>query len=346
MAEDYDWSTKFTRPLNPQEQMVENNTRLFWGRVFDFLIYPRPWGALVFGAFSWLPWIGPFFGACAWGCFLAFTVFWFMRGGGSVATQWMRLAFDLANGLIVKLLRKTPTMAQRLADEYRIEGQTAVRAASLGTAEGDQQAELQVAGWTELISTNNRAIDNPGTTPEARKQLAFLNAQLRERIRDVRAVYAQPVADPESIGDQRLSFFGPVAAANPFSWVKLLPWAVAALMSFTTGWFIVAERDARGDLKEAERQREITNAQLVAAEDVLAQYRDALGDAQEANQQNAEALEAERARVTEARARERRRQREIDAVNRGGDPPDWFGVMQQPEPVPGGTGDSGEPPAA
>lgn len=329
---------------SPIEQELDERTRLFWGRVFRYAIFPFPGLAGFFMALAVLAWT-PFLVAALlvlliWGaCLFA------QDENRERAWRWFGLALDVFFAWCAQamrwLRREPPTLAQRLVEEYRIEGETAVRAASLGTAEGDQQAELQVAGWIELINTNNRTIENPGTPADARRQLAYLNAQLRERIRQVRAVYEAPVATPESMGDQRMSFFGPVAA-SPLGWLRWAPWALAGVLGLTTGWFMVAERDARGDLKDANRRLGIEHAQRVAAEDVLLQYQDALTDAQAANRQNAEALEAERARVRAARDRERRRQRELEQVNGGGPAPDWYGILQQPGPG-AGAGDGGGP---
>lgn len=334
--------TDFT--FSPIEQELDRRTRLFWSRVFHYAIFPFPGLAGVCIMLAFLTQWTVFLGAALF-VFAAWAVCLFLSADNRArAIAWLRLAFDLLAGWVARLLHRQPSVGARQAEEYRIEGATAVRAASLGTVEGDIQAADQKAAYLTQIARLQDLNASATLTPAQRRDNERIIVQLRRNVTAIDAVYAAPVATPESIGDQPMKFFGPVAMVSPFGWLKWAPWALAGALGLSTGWFAVAERDARADLREAERQRAIEHAQRVAAEDVLAQYRAALEDAQDANRQSAEALEAERARVRAARERERRRQREMEQINNGGPPPDWFSVMQQP-----GAGarprDSSEPPS-
>lgn len=238
--------------------------------------------------------------------------------------------------------------APRLADEARIEGDTAIRAVEMDTVEGDIQVAQQRDAWTTQIGRLEE-IENRTREQE------YLLRQLRRNVRAVDAAEARRQAPAVPPGPQPLAAIGapaPVQGAmyrfgsfliSLGQWLPIL--AVVAAVFMVTGigsaiWNgikvgllerrverLTEERDAacstaemRGDTSRAAcRQLARAHAQAVAAAEIA--------------RAQAAALTQERQVRARAAAAERRRQRAIqDVLADSPEPPAWS--LRDDEPPP------------
>lgn len=214
--------------------------------------------------------------------------------------------------------RATHAKAARVVDDYRIEGDAALRAAREDSGIGDVQVAIHRDAWTTQIARLEAVFNRT-------KQEELMLRQLRRNVRELDAALRARDAAPETIGNQRMSLFGAVGGAVGFG---LRPWmlwsgALAASLSFGALQTVRLE-NAKGDLKETRRDLGEAVAERDGWKESAEQYQAATANAQAVARQNVAWLEAERRRAARAEAEERRRQREIQAIlTGGGDAPTW-----------------------
>lgn len=238
------------------------------------------------------------------------------------------------------VLRPSPA-----AEEYRIEGQTALHAVDMDTPEGDIQVATQRDAWTTQIA-RLEGIEN-----RSRDQEMVLR-QLRRNVRQLDDAEAARHPTPQnSIAGRRLAEFGTVGrprgflgplAANPVLALLSSPAAwVALAFALPAGWGVwnhVRAGILERSLEAKEAELEATRRQAAEAATQRDMLAEAVTAADAQTRQSAETIEAERRRRQRAEAEARRIQREMEQARAGNSVDYGFGGVRNDQPSSGAAG--------
>lgn len=348
----------FSRPtLNPVEEAVEQNTREGLRALFHWAVFPFPLALIPLAWLSRIPFVGMVAGLAG----LVVLIVWAMRAraawgdklGPLIAGAWDAV-FRAALSGYQNVSRGTQSESRR-ADEYRVEGDTAVRAALMDTVEADIQVAGQVAAWRTQIDRLSELNTSTSLTHDQRRDNELVIRQLRRNIADVEKAEAErtgvalethgprPLYDAllpaEAAPARRLGFL-PMAPGFtfPFSWALAAVLAVVGVVQTVRVERVKDDaRDVRDALEQVATERDALRTQANmdrAAFDAL----------QHENVVTRELAESVRARQERTEARLRRSQNDQLEAARGGRPVDLDGRLRDFTVQPfAGTGDHSGP---
>lgn len=237
--------------------------------------------------------------------------------------DWLRLRWDA-------IFHKN-----RLADEARIEGDTALAAVAMDSTEGDKQVAGQLAAWRTNAERLTDLLASPGLTPQQRLDTELLLRQTRRNIE--RVTKAESKRHAHATGYMPAFTMPALTGIAPLLLAFGLPAAAFGLQTL----------HANHEHALAERATETAEHNAHVA-DILAHerdtYKDALAAAQGIVTAARQETESERERTAMLARREREREHAIQSVLVNNEPPPWS--LREPAALaPDGAGEHASPAA-
>lgn len=229
---------------------------------------------------------------------------------------WLRLRWD---GLFHK---------NRLADEARIEGDTAVAAVAMDSTEGDQQVAAQLAAWSTNAQRLTELLAGGGLTPQQRLDTELLLRQTRRNIE--RVTKAESKRHAKATGYIPAFAMPAVSSLAPLLLAFGIPAAFAGVEVFRANHEHALAERATETAEHNASVASILNDRLTAATMRLQADRDQAA-------MTAANIERERLISAHFAARERERQRAIQNTLTGGPAPAWS-LRDDADPTPGAAG--------